>query len=50
MPNVTNLYCGLWGLPGCQIFSVFDAFRLVAGTFALACIAVWAFGLVWRRR
>ena len=50
MSYVAHLYCGLWGLPGCQIFSMNDAIRLVLGSFALACFIVWGFGLVLRRR
>ena len=50
MGHFTRLYCDLWGVPGCQIFTLADAVRLVLGGFALACLALWAFGLVYRRR
>lgn len=50
MEHFVRLYCGIWGVPGCQFFSMTDAIRLVLGTFALACLAMWAFGFVHRRR
>jgi hypothetical protein len=50
MGHFTNLYCGLWGVPYCQFFTLTDAVRLVMGTFALACLLVWAYGFVYRRR
>lgn len=49
MDRVTNLYCSLWGLHGCQIFSTLDAIRLIIGSFALACLLIWAFGFIRRR-
>ncbi|MDB5642813.1 MAG: hypothetical protein JWN07_2130 [Hyphomicrobiales bacterium] len=50
MGHFTSLYCGLWGVPGCQIFTLAEAVRLVLGSFALGCFALWAFGQVQRRR
>jgi hypothetical protein len=50
MGNFTHLYCGLWGVPNCQFFALTDAVRLVLGTFAIACLLVWASGFGFRRR
>jgi hypothetical protein len=50
MEHFVRAYCGIWGVPGCQFFTMTDAIRLVLGTFALACLALWAFGFVHRRR
>jgi hypothetical protein len=46
MTHLTNIYCGLWGIPGCQFSDGFEAFRVIVGSFALACLSLWAFGLV----
>jgi hypothetical protein len=50
MGHFTHLYCGLWGIPNCQFYTLTDAVRLVLGTFALACLLVWAYGFAYRRR
>jgi hypothetical protein len=50
MGHITSLYCGLWGVPGCQFFTLTDTVRLVLGTFALLCLALWASGFVHKRR
>lgn len=50
MGHFTSLYCAFWGVPGCQFFSLADAVRLIMGSFALGCLALWAFGFMYRRR
>ena len=49
MEHFTSFYCGLWGVPGCQFFTLIDGVRLVLGSFALACLTLWALGFVQRR-
>jgi hypothetical protein len=50
MGHFTRYYCEFWGVPGCQFFTLADSMRMVVGTFALACLAIWAFGFVYGRR
>lgn len=50
MGHYTSLYCGLWGVPGCQFFTLADVVRPVLGTFAIACLAIWAAGFIHSRR
>ena len=50
MGHFTHYYCAIWGVPGCQFFTLADSIRVVLGTFALACLALWAFGFVYNKR